>query len=503
MTFGHTDDCPFCGQPLTDRSLVDAYSGFFSEAYKELSSSIQEAQNTLARYSNADYRQAVLRLAEQNVGHFRYWNEVGKLAPPEIGDIDGLIASIHEAAVRLVALFAKKQANLTEAVFGTEVDDVLAAWEKGRDEFLAVNQKIEAFLSAVKDIKDSIDPTALSDLEKELKILRAIKRRYEPGIVELVARLNEHKSNSKEIAQEKAKIRNLLDSYERTVTAELGDTINAYLQALGAGFRIDYQKPSYRGGREPIASYKILIKGVPISPDNATSELDKPSIRNTLSGGDKSTLALAFFLAKVNADPELADTIIVLDDPFTSLDEFRRRFTAIEIKKLCGKALQTIVLSHEKYFLRHLWDKIDHSLISSLALQTGAPGITTIAPYDIEKETRPRSVSEKEKIHEFIQGESHDVSYIRTRLRTVCEHFYRSGDPSLFPSTATLEQIIRILEDAPAEHPYKGALEVLRDINEYSRSDSHAAVSEDSSDDTSIEELKAWCQRVLDLTKGL
>lgn len=502
MSFEQADNCPFCGQPLTDRSLVDAYSGFFSQSYKELSASVKDANNTLVEYGKANYRQAVLQFVEQNTGHFHYWREVGNLAPPVINTIDALIPRIQEAATKLEGLFAKKQANLTESVLGAEVDGVLAAWEKARDEFLAVNQKIEAFLLDVKGIKDSIDPATLVDLEKELKIMRATKRRHEPEIVELVASLRECKSKREKIAQEKAAVRDMLDKYEHTITTELGDAINIYLQALGAGFRIDYEKPSYRGGREPIASYKILIRGVPISPFNSTSELDKPSIRNTLSGGDKSTLALAFFLAQINADPDLADTIIVLDDPFSSLDEFRRRFTAIEIKKLCRKALQVIVLSHEKNFLRHIWDKVDHTLISSLALQTGSPGMTTIAPYDIEKETRPRYISEREKLDEFIKGELHDVSHIRTRLRTVCEHFYRSGDPSLFPPTATLEQIIRILEGAPADHPYKGALEELRDINEYSRSDSHAAVSTDSSDDTSIEELKVWCQRVLDLTKG-
>ena len=68
-------------------------------------------------------------------------------------------------------------------------------------------------------------------------------------------------------------------------------------------------------------------------PPRTTSEnLSEPSFRNTLSAGDKSTLALALFLAKLNADPALNETIVVLDDPFTSLDSFRRQFTAIEIR---------------------------------------------------------------------------------------------------------------------------------------------------------------------------
>ena len=98
-----------------------------------------------------------------------------------------------------------------------------------------------------------------------------------------------------------------------------------------------------------------------MSPRSTSDNLAEASFRNTLSAGDKSTLALALFLAKVNADSALGETIVVLDDPFTSLDNFRRQFTAIEIRKLCGRAAQTIVLSHDKNFLRLLWEKIDRS----------------------------------------------------------------------------------------------------------------------------------------------
>jgi len=208
-------------------------------------------------------------------------------------------------------------------------------------------------------------------------------------------------------------------------------------------------------------------------------------------------------MAKVNADPALGETVVVLDDPFTSLDNFRRHFTAIEIRRLCGRALQTITLSHEKSFLRLLWDKIDQSTIRSLALQAGAPGITTIAPYNIEAETQPRYLTERMQIEEFVDGEPHNANYIRTRLRTVCEDFYRKGDPSLFREAASLEEIIRILGSAPADHPYKGALEELRDVNQYSRPDSHAAIEGNPAEETTIEELREFCRRVLDLTRGM
>jgi hypothetical protein len=129
--------------------------------------------------------------------------------------------------------------------------------------------------------------------------------------------------------------------------------------------------------------------------------------------------------------------------------------------------------------------------------------MTTFAPFDIEAATQPRYVTERMEIEEFTDGEVHAPNYIRTRLRTVCEDFYRKGDPALFHEAASLEEIIRILAAAPATHPYKGAHEDLRDINEYSRPDSHAAVEGNPAEETTDEELKGFCRKVLNLTRGM
>jgi hypothetical protein len=42
-----------------------------------------------------------------------------------------------------------------------------------------------------------------------------------------------------------------------------------------------------------------------------------------------------------------------------------------------------------------------------------------------------------------------------------------------------------------------------RDINEYSRGDSHAAVAGNPSEETTDEELKGLCRKVLNLTRGM
>ena len=502
VTFAEMEQCAYCGQPLDDRTLVDAYTEFFGSVYKALAADVTAKRDTFARYEMREYRERAEEIFRQNETLYAYWKEAGQIEPPSLEGVEAAINHMEVAARRLDAVFLTKQGNLTEAVLGDDVEAAIAAWDEARKAIVGLNGVVEEHAATIKALKESVDKAKLPRLKRELNTLLAAKKRYEIETAAVVSKLHDHEAAKKRIANQKADEKRALSEHGRVITETLGNTINSYLGRLNAGFRIDYGEPNFRG-KEPAASYQILINNVRVSPRNASEDLAKASFRNTLSAGDKSTLALALFLAKLNADPNLGQTIVVLDDPFTSLDNFRRQFTAIEIRKLSGRAAQTVVLSHDKNFLRLLWEKIGQSKIKCLAIQTGAPDITTIAPYDIEAETRPRHITERMEIEEFVEGEPHEAAYIRTRLRTVCEDFYRRGDPRLFPEAASLDEIIRLLEDAPDDHPYRGVIEDLRDINDYSRGRHHAEIEDDPSGESTDEELKGFCRRVLELTRGM
>ena len=500
--FVDEEKCAFCGQLLDNRTLVDSYAEFFSDAYRTLAADVKVKRETFARYEKGDYRNRTEEILQQNEGLYTYWKEAGQIERLELDGVEAAIDGMEAAARLLDAVFVEKQGNLTEAAIGGNVETAITTWDESRKKIVRLNGVVDAHVAKVRALKESVDETELPRLEKELKMLETAKRRHEDDMAAVIKDLEGHEATKRRIAKEKAKEKKELNEHGRVITKTLGKTINSYLGRLNAGFKIDYGEPNYQG-KEPAASYQILINDVPVSPRSTSENLAEASFRNTLSGGDKSTLALALFLAKLNADPALSKTIVVLDDPFTSLDNFRRQFTAIEIRKLCGSAAQTVVLSHDKNFLRLLWDKIDQHAIKCLAIQTGAPGMTTIAPYDIEAATKPRHITERMKIEEFVEGERHDPGYIRTRLRTVCEDFYRRGDPSLFDEAASLDEIIRVLGEAPVDNPYKGAAADLRDINEYSRGEHHAEVEDDPIGESSDEELKGFCRLVLELTRGM
>ena len=72
--------------------------------------------------------------------------------------------------------------------------------------------------------------------------------------------------------------------------------VNLYLQRFNAGFRLDNViSANTRGG--PACNYNVIINNTPVAVAGGGPSPGAPSFRNTLSAGDRDTLALAFFFA--------------------------------------------------------------------------------------------------------------------------------------------------------------------------------------------------------------
>lgn len=501
LAYSPDDPCPFCGQALDDRSLIDAYKDCFSDAYKELSARISQCRATLKRHIDGEYATAVrqslgtLRTVEAN------WRALAGVEEPRISVPEEAITQLIEVASAIDGLLDQKQRDLVSAIPEAEVEGTIRRWDEALAVIQGSNIRIAAYRIQLENVRRAQDASDLPDRKSELSVLKARKRRHEDDMKGNIDAYLEAQIRKAALDTDTTEKRRELTAHTATVTEGLGATINAYLDRLGAGFRIDYQRPDYRG-REPAASYNILINDVAVPPRAAQDDLGEASFKNTLSAGDKSVLSLAIFLATLKSRDDLEEMIVVLDDPFTSMDDFRRSFTVNEINKLTAHVAQIFVLSHEKGFLRAIWDTADHADMTSTAIQTGAPGIASLAPFDLEEATRPRHLSERDEVQNFAELSTGSPPHIRRLLRLVLEGFYRRADPELFAPQDMLGEITAKIENAPADYRFKGALENLEDVNRYTRHFHHAPVEGALVEDTNVEELKTYCRRVLEMTRG-
>lgn len=230
-------------------------------------------------------------------------------------------------------------------------------------------------------------------LARDLARLKATKARHTPQIAAACMAYLAEKDAKVRTEGERLTAKSALDDYRIGAFPASQTAINIYLRRFNAGFRLDsVTSTSTRGG--PACTYNVVINETPVSIGGGTPAQGEPSFRNTLSSGDRNTLALAFFFASLNQDPDLGNAVIVIDDPISSLDDHRSLTTVQEVRQLSERAGQVIVLSHDKRFLCRIWNGADPTARVALEIARDRTG-STLRRWDVDQD----SVTEHDRRH--------------------------------------------------------------------------------------------------------
>ena len=493
------ENCPFCARSLAGVPLIDAYKAFFSDAYHALRDEI----GALARDIEADFGDreiaAIERTADQNEAGGEFWQQYSTFDPPQLGepgDVAESLAALRKAAL---ALLERKAAAPLEPLQPDEAfREARAASEQARDTVSAYNAAVDTANAIVAAKKLETEAANVQAAEEALARLKAQNTRHTQAVREACETYQAHLTEKADFERQKTETREELDEHTGQVIAQYGQSINRYLDRFNVGFRITTPTHAYHGGT-PISSYKILINETPVDLGDASTPLDRPSFKNTLSAGDRSALALAFFLSQLEQDPDRADKVVVLDDPFTSQDNFRRNHTAFQIKS-CGEACaQTVLLSHDPNFLKLVWDKLAPADRKTLQLARIGEENTAVAEWDIEKAVQARyrgDVEVLQKYHTLGEGEPRDVIQ---KIRPVLEGYCRNLYSTQFTDQDSLGTMVGKIRAAGAAHPLHAIVDHLEELNDYCRRYHHGENPNAATELIDDNELKGYVKRTLTL----
>jgi wobble nucleotide-excising tRNase len=280
--------------------------------------------------------------------------------------------------------------------------------------------------------------------------------------------------------------------------------INALLDAFNAGFTITETKHSYPAG---IASsnYQLVINNTAIDVGDGDTPSDTPSFKNTLSGGDRTTLALAFFLAHLERDKELARKIVVFDDPLNSQDAFRRRQTVHEIMKVAGQCAQVIVLSHDATFLKQVWDKAPAAERISLTIADHRAQGSKLMPIDLEKACQGRTATDIDDLQTYVTTGAGNLLDLIRKMRVVLETYCWTTYPTSFQAAQDwLGEIVRKTRESGSAHPIAALYDELDQINDYTSQYYHGEdVADATPDQIDPTELTGYVRRTLKIVNAL
>jgi len=379
--------CPMCGQSTAGLDLLKAYRAYFDKTYSDFKQRLVATQQSVGQAFGDKAVLNVQTALGENAALWEFWRQLEIGNGVNLPDANPLVSAIGKVGEEATALLAKKIAAPLEAVETTDqFKQAFADLTTVSSVVAAYNAAVKTFNSEVTAFKAKQASADVSKLKLELAALTLVQLRHSADVVTALGNYTTGEQTKADLEKEKVSAKTQLDNYAQTILATHEKRINEFLQMFGANFRIDGTERSYVGGK-PSSNYKLLINGVTVELGDETTPESAPSFRNTLSAGDRSTLALALFISQLERDPNFKDKIVVFDDPFTSQDRSRRTATQTLICNLGKTVAQVFVLSHDPYFLRALWDAYkgggNNSCFQFMRMGNG----TGIGEWDVVKET--------------------------------------------------------------------------------------------------------------------
>jgi wobble nucleotide-excising tRNase len=302
-----------------------------------------------------------------------------------------------------------------------------------------LNDQFQLANNGIQQVKRSTSQANLVKLNNQLDLLCVTQRRFLQEVIPLCdtyLRLKHEKERNDNL---KVEARKELDEHRVTAFPNFQTAINAYLKRFNTGFEIVNVQPFNAAGR-PSSIYQIRINNINVNLSSAQGE---PSFRNTLSGGDRNSLALAFFLASIDQEPDITNRVIVLDDVVASLDEHRKLVTAEEVLRLLQRVSQVIVLSHNKSFLCEIWKALHDKDISTLQI-VRAPGGSSITTWDPITESLTNHDRFFAILIDYHDNNGGDPRRVAESIRYVLEGYLRAKFPNHFPPGSMLGKFVTL-----------------------------------------------------------
>ena len=504
--FEKSNECPFCGLSMDGNDLVAAYRTYFGETYKALKEEVATLRNDVSAFGNERMQLLIRQTLQSNIDLKKFWKQFVSFKIPEF-ELQDFLLPIGELGAQAVASVDRKAAAILEPA------TLDAAFGEASVRFDAAVASAEAYNAAVTAANTLISlkqgETSAGNLEQEevaLEVLKATKNRYEIEASAICQTYLDAQKNKVSLETKKDAAKIELDEHTGDLLEAFQKRINQLLEMVTAGFRLENVSREYKG-RSPRSTYQVLINDVRVELGDENTPISKPSFRNTLSAGDRSTLALAFFLAKLELDSDLTNKIVVFDDPFTSQDLSRRTWTQQRICRIAKTAKQVIVLSHEPTFLSLIYDAMPSASVKTLQFCRIGQEDTTITPWDITDATRGDYFKNHGVLTEFAnEGEGDvDLRHIARTIRLVLEAYFRFKFPSEFEAKEWLGDFIDKIRAAPTDSslsPPQTLLEDLEDINDYSKKYHHETNPSADREQINDGELRSFVRRTLEVVGG-
>jgi len=498
---GIEPECPFCGQATEGLDLIEAYRRYFDVAYRAHVARVESFPQLVERLLPAELISDWDKALHFNSGSMTSWETT---LPSETIPVFNMvhayssISRVHGLLRSLAKEKLEKPLVRIEPTAFEEVRVALAELVASAEQF---NAEIEKLNGKIEEYRAKLEQLDAEVLQQQRAKLVAQRSRFDAEVVLLVAGLQKARAEQKaaEAARSAAKAR--LDAEMEKTLGRFKTDINAWLAKFGAPFSVSEMNQTYKGGGVR-SEYVLNVRGalVKVGP-SADGDL---SFRVALSEGDKRTLAFAFFLAQLLAAPQRANTTVVLDDVFTSLDRHRRHQTAEAVVRVASECAQVIALGHDAHFLKEVKKRATKKKVGAhveLALLRDAEEYSYLGAFDLDEYCSSDYYKHYTTVENFVGGANASGALeVAKALRPLVEGHLHRCFPRRFKDGTTVGEMLDQVRNAVAPNPLhrlQPHLGDLVDFNEFAAAFHHDTAGSDTRGEVNVAELLPYAKNAL------
>lgn len=245
QSFASADDCPFCGQKLEGLALIEAYKGYFNQAYADLKKQVRALAEQAATGLADERVSALTAQAATNTARIEAWKDQLEIAPPLLssGQLTQAIAGARASATDLAAA---KQGQLLDA-FGTAAEKAAIIEQLGQIGAAVTdyNEQINSAINMIDGFKKKITGENVTALQAQIRSLEIALARQHSDAIKAVGDYQAAEVERKTRDDEKTQTRAQLDQLMAATLAQYQGQINHLLGTFGAGFKIEAELPGH------------------------------------------------------------------------------------------------------------------------------------------------------------------------------------------------------------------------------------------------------------------
>jgi wobble nucleotide-excising tRNase len=496
--------CPFCSQTTESVPLIAAYQTYFNEAYEDLTADVRDLTLTAGQAIFQEGLSSYEGVDAANRERINGWSGQLKLQLPT-PNIEQARETAASAVRRIDALVQQKKLTPLLAIDFGILTDVEAALNAAFKVVTTYNEGVAAANEAIKAFKAGLAAEKLAVLQTQLATALRNKTRFSPAVVALVDERQQADAERGMAEATKKKAREELDALMASVLDKFQRSINTWLAKFGADFTVVKLKPTYLGSSGmPRTEYGLSVRGQTVP---AGKKAAIPCFQTALSDGDKRTLALSFFLAKLFDDPDHAYKIVVVDDLFTSLDKHRRAQTVDAITQLARSVDQLIVLAHDAFFLRDVFRRLTGKGICTpvlLEAARAADGYSELRNgFDMDEACATDFYKHYRALDDFLAATpSEKPLAVAQGLRPLLEGHLHRRFPGRISEGLTVGSVLQLIKDAPPDSPLavlQSNLASLHELNDFAGAFQHDTSGIAPRTEVTDAELKTYGTRTMQL----